>query len=312
MKIARLTSIYEKAKSDFEAVPAGDTIAKLEAARFLRDTAENTVMYFRDPTKSGDGMATGSSHMKELMADLEATCKMAQASVVSLSGGRKRKFDKHDYEVFPRSLPGNGHGSNPGRRGSRGRGISGPSTRGYGAKKPQDTKREVGRGVEVPSPHSGNSREHHASAQRGFGYARPVDSYQPGGEIASSSHAHPYQPPQHHHLPTTSRSAMYGYDSGAQQQPGYVPSRHGRGHGQEPGYGYGYGSYADEQQYYGPGERQEGGLGGDGEGEGYRQPGRRGSGSYTYRRRGGGGVGGGGRGNGDGAAGGGYQPEMGY
>jgi hypothetical protein len=212
-KIARLTSIYEKAKADFEALAPSNTAAKLEAARFLRDTAENTIMYFRDSNKRGESRISNS-----FMAELEQTCKSAQASVVSLSGGRKRKFDRHDYDPkatrggYPSKFSAPRGGTGGGFRGCAGRGGGGGGG-GRGAKKWQETKREFRREVQ---PIAQNT-----SAERPFGYSRPVDSYQPGGEEQGGSHAHPYQ------------QAQYGYETGGQRQ--------------EHGYGYGYGGYGGPQ-----------------------------------------------------------------
>jgi hypothetical protein len=283
-KITRLTSIYENAKSDFETVPAGDTIRKLEAARFLRDTAENTVMYFRDPSKSGDTQAAN-TNMEELIADLEATCKTAQASVVHLSGGRKRKFDKHDYEVVPRSTRGNGK---PNRRGSAYRGGGGRP-----AKKRHDAKRDVRRrrSVDLSPQHPHSSRDQQTAHQRAFGYFRPVDSYQPGSEAApASSHAHPYEQHPHDRYRGPSESARYSYEGGAShhhQEREDISSRYG--YGEEQGWGqgrdYGHGSYEHghgHHQEYGRREEERGGRG------------------YSYSRRGAGGRGGE------------YQPELGY
>ncbi|ERF71711.1 hypothetical protein EPUS_05583 [Endocarpon pusillum Z07020] len=234
-KIERLTSVYQKAKSDFEAVPYRDGIAKLNAARFLRDTAENTVMYFRDVTKSGDGHDV-SSKMQDLIAELEQTCKMAQASVVTLSGGRKRKFDRHDYEVASRGGKGTDSRGPSKRRGSA-------SHTGDGGDRGRISKRKKGsprpdrrRNVQPIAQRSGFSREYPLSEHRPFGYTRPVDSYQPGKEEEKgTSHSHPY--PQRRY-PEGSASPNRGYEGRGRKQReegmSEDPSlRYGRGFGQE-------------------------------------------------------------------------------
>lgn len=253
VKTARLISVYEKAKSDFNTVPARDSMAKLDAARFLRDTAENTVMYFRDTRKSGQGGASSSSEMKELIVDLEATCKMAQASVVTLSGGRKRKFDKHDYQVPPRGSRGrNTYRGYSNHRGSANGGGEGRNIQvSRRATKRWKASEDVPRPNVEPFPQRpDNSRGRYSSGpQRAFGYTRAVDSYQPGSEAEAGSHAHPYHH-HHQHYAEPSSSAGYGYErgSGAQQREEYedTSSRYGHGYGQEEeqeqgqGYGYGY------------------------------------------------------------------------
>ncbi len=320
--ITRLSSIYEKAKSDFEAVPSSDTIAKLAAARFLRDTAENTIMYFRNPTRSDDGHDAATSNMEELISNLEATCKMAQASVVTLSGGRKRKFDRHDYEVLPRKAHGNGYHGRSSRRGHDSSGGGWSLGGRPPAKQWQDSSRDVRRSVELFPQRLDSSRD-----RRTFDYPRPVDSYHPANEAETGSHAHPY-PQQHHHFPGSSSSAAHGYESERTQyqQQHAEPSlryENARTHEQAYGQGHEYDSYRGgqgQQQQYGPeaqadlptrGERGRGSYL-------HQQSTSRPSGSFSsscsYRRRGGGG-----RGRGDGRAhtaatarGGGYQPEMRY
>lgn len=239
-KIERLTSVYQKAKSDFEAVPHRDAIAKLNAARFLRDTAENTVMYFREVTKSGDGRDV-SSKMKDLIAELEQTCKIAQASVVTLSGGRKRKFDRHDYEVASQGGKGTDSRGSPERRGSAtqtggGRHLAGD--RGRVSKRYRGSPRPDRRRNVIPiAQRSGFSRDYPLSEHRPFGYTRPVDSYQPGKEEKEgTSHSHTY--PQRRY-PEGSASPNYGYEgrSGRKQREegkSEDPSlRYGRGFGEE-------------------------------------------------------------------------------
>lgn len=81
-QVTRLWQVYEQAKADFYAVPNRDGQELTDAAKFLRDTAENALQYLAD--KDVDPGA---------MAELQSTFNMAKATVVSLTGGRKRKFD---------------------------------------------------------------------------------------------------------------------------------------------------------------------------------------------------------------------------
>lgn len=82
-QVARLWSLYEKARADFQAVvPKKDTQTTAESARFLRDTAENTIQYLK--SKDFDPI---------LMAELRAVYDLSKATAVSATGGKKRKFD---------------------------------------------------------------------------------------------------------------------------------------------------------------------------------------------------------------------------
>lgn len=82
-QVARLWSLYEQARAHFQAVvPVKDSQATAESARFLRDTAENTIQYLK--TKDFDPV---------LMAELRAVYDLAKAAAVSATGGKKRKFD---------------------------------------------------------------------------------------------------------------------------------------------------------------------------------------------------------------------------
>lgn len=92
-KLKRLWEVYEKAKSDYFAVSDSKSNDLVGAAKFLRDTAENTQQYLTD--KSIDPI---------MLAELQSTYNMAKATVVSLTGGKKRKFDAVDME-WMRSAP---------------------------------------------------------------------------------------------------------------------------------------------------------------------------------------------------------------
>ncbi|KAK6381596.1 hypothetical protein LTS17_004655 [Exophiala oligosperma] len=81
-QVTRLWQVYEQAKADFYAVPNREGQELTDAAKFLRDTAENALQYLADKGVDPDAMA-----------ELQSTFNMAKATVVSLTGGRKRKFD---------------------------------------------------------------------------------------------------------------------------------------------------------------------------------------------------------------------------
>lgn len=85
---ARLWTIYDEAKQEFFAADPRD-FKKRRTAKFLRDTAENTLEYLKD--KAVD---------RQLLDDLETTLNAADEAVMALCGGKKRKWD---YPAQPES-----------------------------------------------------------------------------------------------------------------------------------------------------------------------------------------------------------------
>jgi hypothetical protein len=80
---ARLWTVYEQAKGEFFAVPDPFCAKKQATARFLRDTAENTLQYLQD--KAVD---------PQLLEELETALNVANRSANAFHGGRKRKFEE--------------------------------------------------------------------------------------------------------------------------------------------------------------------------------------------------------------------------
>jgi len=85
-KLNRILDIYFKAKKDFSDLGKSNTVEKFEAARFLRDTAENTLNYL---------------HKRNLMEhhmvpELEEMFNHAKEKATELSGGKKRRFEIHE------------------------------------------------------------------------------------------------------------------------------------------------------------------------------------------------------------------------
>lgn len=104
--VGRLWSLYEKARADFQAVvPERDSQATADSARFLRDTAENTIQYLK--TQKFDPI---------LMAELHAVYDLAKATAVSATGGRKRKFDIAGCDKVKEESRGNYHASSISQR----------------------------------------------------------------------------------------------------------------------------------------------------------------------------------------------------
>ncbi|KAK5303860.1 hypothetical protein LTR99_004315 [Exophiala xenobiotica] len=117
-QVARLLQVYERAKADYFAVSSsgsgieGGGTETIEAAKFLRDTAENTLQYLSDKIIDPNALT-----------ELQSTFNMAKATVVSLSGGKKRKFDTVEMDSLVRAAPrgpGGGGGTNASGYGSHG------------------------------------------------------------------------------------------------------------------------------------------------------------------------------------------------
>lgn len=81
-KLSRILAVYAKAKADYFAIDESDIEDKFSAAKFLRDTAENTLVYIK---------AQKADH--RLIPDLESTREMAKDKAITLCGGRKRRFE---------------------------------------------------------------------------------------------------------------------------------------------------------------------------------------------------------------------------
>jgi len=159
-KLARLWSVYEKARADYLTVADNNDHTTAAAARFLRDTAENTILYLKD--KNTDPI---------MMAELHATCNMAKQTAVSLTGGKKRKFDRSGMDHV-RGIPRGPSGAG-GRWGhvTENRGYPGEDRRReYVDQRRRSQDTEQGR-------KGGPKRRGHSDVP--YGYARPVDSYQP-------------------------------------------------------------------------------------------------------------------------------------
>ncbi|KAI1615085.1 hypothetical protein EDD37DRAFT_609036 [Exophiala viscosa] len=136
--LKRLWEVYENAKSDYFARSDSKSDDLIGAAKFLRDTAENTQQYLTDKPIDPN-----------MLAELQSTYDMAKATVVSLSGGKKRKFDDVDKELSkdaPRA-PANSNQSQR-RRAQSGQYPSRSSDSGYGAGAPslRDNNADIDRG----------------------------------------------------------------------------------------------------------------------------------------------------------------------
>lgn len=82
-KLRRIVNVYLKARQDFKDINDDDFAEKASAARFLRDSAENTLNCLQ---------ARGlDSHW--LVPELEAVFAHARDRAAQLLGGRKRRFE---------------------------------------------------------------------------------------------------------------------------------------------------------------------------------------------------------------------------
>ncbi|KAJ9293266.1 hypothetical protein DTO271G3_7989 [Paecilomyces variotii] len=84
--IERMLNIYFKAKEDYHATSSASRSEKLEAVKFLRDTAENTLNYLQAHRISDS----------TIVPELQRSFEMAKEVATSLSGGRKRRFEIHE------------------------------------------------------------------------------------------------------------------------------------------------------------------------------------------------------------------------
>ena len=108
-KLATMWSVYESARNDYSTaldIPTGKE-KTIRVAKFLRDTAENIIMYLENKytqNKTVDSL---------MLAELKTTFTHAKTTVVCLTGGKNRKFDRAEINKgkdVPRgpSLPKSG------------------------------------------------------------------------------------------------------------------------------------------------------------------------------------------------------------
>ncbi|ETI21358.1 hypothetical protein G647_07704 [Cladophialophora carrionii CBS 160.54] len=87
-RLGALWSVYEIARADYLiALDRNNREKTITTAKFLRDTAENILLYLEN--KNADAL---------MITELEGTFKHAKNTVVCLTGGKIRKFDKAEIE----------------------------------------------------------------------------------------------------------------------------------------------------------------------------------------------------------------------
>ncbi|EXJ76728.1 uncharacterized protein A1O5_01236 [Cladophialophora psammophila CBS 110553] len=87
-RLAVLWSVYETARAEYLAVlDKNDNEMAIKRAKFLRDTAENILLYLEN--RNADPL---------MVAELEGTFTHAKNTAVCLTGGKKRKFDKSEMD----------------------------------------------------------------------------------------------------------------------------------------------------------------------------------------------------------------------
>jgi len=79
---SRLWNVYANSKKEFAAVNNPHSLEKQDAAKFLRDTAENLLHRLRDISAD-----------ERLVKEVLETFRIANITATTLHGGRKRKFD---------------------------------------------------------------------------------------------------------------------------------------------------------------------------------------------------------------------------
>jgi hypothetical protein len=138
-KLARLFTVYDQARSEYNSLIKVADSKTVTAAKFLRDTAENALTYLKE--KNVDA---------EVLNELKETCNMAATAVITLSGGKKRKFDLREG--------------------------GDASVSGWYAKCKGDEKRRSQNGGKWRGGRGGKAR---GPSGIPYGYTRPVDSYYP-------------------------------------------------------------------------------------------------------------------------------------
>ena len=101
-KFQRLESLCEEARVDFESSgPA--RYEKANAARFLRDTVENTILYIKSNKlgDSGQGFCRPAPEYEEKLKDLEQTFKEAAIAAREAHRGEPRRFEKSASNLIP-------------------------------------------------------------------------------------------------------------------------------------------------------------------------------------------------------------------
>jgi hypothetical protein len=158
-RLTNLWNVYQRAKADYLVVANHQNHTTATAARFLRDTAENILSYLENKTTD-----------PVMMEELNATYRMAKEAAVSLTGGKKRKFDvgEAEREMGARR----GHGSLPDRLGHGG------SQRYGGIRRSRSPARYSG-GYGGPAGYPAAETQSRGPSGIPFGYSRPVDSYHP-------------------------------------------------------------------------------------------------------------------------------------
>ncbi len=87
-KLAALWSVYESARTEYQtALDKPDKEKKINTAKFLRDTAENILLFLQN--KNADAL---------MIAELEGTFMHAKTTVVWMTGGKNRKFDTAEMD----------------------------------------------------------------------------------------------------------------------------------------------------------------------------------------------------------------------
>lgn len=94
-KITRILDVYFKAKEDYYNLDGASYMEKAKAARFLRDTAENSLNCLR-----ARGLTT-----HRMVPELEEMFQYAKDKATELLGGKKRRFEITEVTEIPLKRP---------------------------------------------------------------------------------------------------------------------------------------------------------------------------------------------------------------
>ena len=101
-KLLRLENLCDKAKRDFKASGFA-RYEKANAAKFLRDTVENTINYIKSTklADSGQGWSENEPNYREKLRSLEQTWEQAAIAAQNAHRGEPRRFERSVVNSIP-------------------------------------------------------------------------------------------------------------------------------------------------------------------------------------------------------------------
>ena len=106
-KFERLWNLYKTADNEYRRAQK-NTHLRTQAAKFLRDTTENCILYMEVEQRARDSQLYDKSKLRELRTTLKEAIKEAEKG----SGGKRRRFADILVPTAPRHMRGN-HSKGP-------------------------------------------------------------------------------------------------------------------------------------------------------------------------------------------------------